>query len=857
MIRKFLLTMLLVTSALFAGAQPGNLVWKFAHTGSEADIVCMKSDQLGNSYIAGTFPTPSFQFGGLTVDGITGGQTRNAFMLKLDPTGKPIWLRSVQGDLAGAQITPEKISISERGEMAIILTAQFTASVLLEDMEIPVDTSDVTPILLKVSKTGRLSWSHALRCNSVSIPEIAANDLFIDEMGDVYTTGYFRGESAEIEGEVIPGLGTDAMLFVACIRSDGAIGWFRNTDYDTGGDNGHLIGTKIINTTGSFFYVAGTYQGYMTFYLGADSISNALQTDCFIARYNMEGFPEWSRQLRGDSLDYPEDIKVLNNNDVVVLGLFNSSFLPIDAAVHNSSTGSYNLFLVSYTQDGGYNNSVSIDAQKPMYYTEDRNAYLNVDIYGNIYVCSEFSSTNVFSDGPQLINTDPGTSDIFVTKISSNTFLPYWSVQGSAPGNDYIETLNVGPTGEIFMGGTTFADYSVDDQTMPQNEEGTPYVARIHADGILDYLYFQNNSADNQIYVEAITTDNSGNAYVAGSFSGPTSTVDAIPLDDEPGDLGIFLGKYCYAKSIQGEVVTPAGDAFSDGYVKIYGYTRFQRAPLNDSVDLEPDGSFIFPDVPYCSYILTVVPTDAGTEQYLPTYYPGSEYWEFAEEFAISDQSTQDFFTIVVQERSVFEGESRLSGNLQEEEAKKAEGLKNFDKAKPSKRTKVVVAGSKKEIKSTYQVIDYTETDNEGNFAFSNIEDGNYYVWVDIPGLPCEPVHYVEIDGGAWVSNLDYLATEEYVEGQGFPVYDLLDINTDDPRISVYPNPAIDQLTIRIDDFNRGIADLYDSNGSHQKHLVLQGPVTDMDLTSFEAGNYLLRIMTDDHISFRKISIVR
>ncbi|MBN1952304.1 MAG: T9SS type A sorting domain-containing protein [Bacteroidales bacterium] len=836
--------------------QSGPLVWKFANTGDYANLKFMQTDALGNTYLAGTFGTEKFAYEGVaSVPGTTGGETLNTFILKLDQTGRPIWLRSIQGDISGSTIQPVKISISPGGEVGLIVNVQDASAVLIGETSITVsDSTQTVPLLVKFTKGGKLAWAHPVLCISGSQPAVA-NDLFVDDQGDTYATGFFRGTSATLGGREIDGLGTDAMLFVACIRADGSIGWFNNVPTDLG-DNGDLIGTNIANTSGNFFYVAGTHQGYKGFVLGTDTLTNTYRTDVFLSRFNKSGQAEWAVKFNGDSLDFPEEIRVLPNNNAVLLGLYNSTYFFIDGEMYSNYTGNYHLFLASYDENGNYVNSRTVTTNLAFYNFSGKNAYLHTDSYGNIYVSSEFEGSEVFTADSPIPNAEIGTSDVFAAKINSTTFSPYWVFHCSAPGNNYLDAVSVNSKGEVFLGGTSFSELSLNGEILPvELTLGVPYLAKIKTDGTPDFIYAQVNNSENQVSVQGISSDSYGNTFIAGKFFGALSNLDAIDLTNL-GENGIFLAKYAHTQLIHGEVNNSAGEPVTSGYAKIYGYTLYQRAPVNDSVRLTGSGTFEFKDIPYGKYIVTAVPEGEIADLYLPTYFPASEYWEFAEEVIVNEKTPEIFLEISMQERSDFMGETRLTGSVFEEEINQSLN-KSYSKARPTRKSKVIVAGNKAQQKSTYQIIGYTETDDEGNFSFSDIEDGSYYVWVDIPGLPCDPVYFLSIIGGTWVSNLDYLVTEEVVEGTGIPFYDIVEANSTDPDIRVFPNPATDLLTIELAGISKAIVDIYDYSGISRKHAVLTVSSTQLDLSALSGGNYIIRIMTEQQIIFRKFTLSR
>jgi hypothetical protein len=853
--RQYLLLFFIV-SALIDGRAQSDQVWKFASPTTNASLAMMETDSVGNTYLTGTFNDLNFRYNNLIVEGMTGDQTLNTYILKIDPTGKPLWLYSLHGDASETEVKPKTMSISNRGEMALIVTADKTNNVTFGDQIIETDPNQTVPILIKLSKTGNISWCYPLYCFG-DTPSIVASDLFVEETGDVYVTGYFEGNSAELNGQLILGLEDNSLLFVACIHSDGELAWFHRSNYLTGELTGHLKGLLIEDAPGNFFYLAGTHQGNRTFILGNDSLIYSNQTDVFIARYSKDGAALWAEKFAGDSYDYPEKLRVLNNGDALVMGMSASPYLYVNFNVYMNGSGAYNIFLADYNSEGIYKNSDYLPTQKPTVTNFDRNAFLNIDQFGNVYIGSEFYSSSLFSAANTIVNPSPGSSDIFIAKLNSSSLDPYWTFHGTANGNNLIEGVKFDRFGNSYIGGTAFFGLEVTDGSVPADATvGVPYLAKVRDNGQLDYLYWQNNAGNALVHITAVSSDAFGNTFIAGDFTGTESSIDNIGLVDF-SEQGIFVGKYAYVKSIQGQVINPMGDEIQDGYVKLFGYTLYQRSAVNDSVRIGVNGTFHFANVPYGNYILTAVPGIIVAEPYLPTYYPAAEYWEFAEKIRIDEQSTQNFFTITLQQKSEFKGQTQIWGNVQEEDNTKKFNNVNYDKARPVRKTTVVLAGNKKQVKSTYQIICYVETDDEGNFSFDGIEDGSYYVWVDIPGLPCEPVHFIEISGGQYISNLDYLVNEEIVEGIGHPVYNSIGDQAGSEGYSFFPNPAKDFITVSLENSINGTIDLYDSKGMHLQHFILENKSTVLDLSDYDAGNYLVRLMTEEYISFEKITIVR
>ena len=236
--------------------------------------------------------------------------------------------------------------------------------------------------------------------------------------------------------------------------------------------------------------------------------------------------------------------------------------------------------------------------------------------------------------------------------------------------------------------------------------------------------------------------------------------------------------------------------------------------------------------------------------------FPSGEYWEFAEHIRITPDSDPGSFVIILQRADEFIGVTELDGNVSEDNEGKSLKYISPDKGRPTKKATVVLAGNKKEEKSTYQVVATAETDDEGNFAFYGIENGSYYLWVDIPGLPCEPVYFIEINGNQFVSSLDYLVNEEVVSAEGFPIYSAIDSPSDNSGILLFPNPAYNVITLILPSHEEAFADIFDSHGSRILRFNLKQSENRLDVSELVPGNYTLRLYSNNTLVFKKLTIL-
>jgi len=836
-------------------SQPTNLMWKYAKSATNGIVDNMIADSVGNVYLSGRFYKNVFNYQGSGAIGSPNESISTIFLMKTAPTGRLIWLHAVRSLNPDVNVAPGNMSINQRGELTTVFTISSETEFQIGDYTGQTAGIYEHTLITKISKTGFISWVHEIGIDPDTACVMYSPDLFLDEDGTTYVSGAFEGDSVYIEGLEAPGTQADAMLFVAGIQNDGTVEWLNTCDYNHGADNGEIFVLDIANSHSDYFYMGGYHRGNRPFYFGTDSISGTTGDDAFLAMYTKDGESQWARSFPGDSSEYIKNLIVPENGDVFVTGVFNSNNLNIDGTIYSSVNG-YDLFIAKYGTSGNCIQSTHIAIQKSSYSVDEDVVHTGTDPQGNLVICSDFYSASVFTgSGFELNNPDDPTSDMMMAKLDGMSLDPMWTNQGTSAGDNNFESVFINREGEIYFTGTSYNKLNVDLETVDENlTAGSPYVAKMITEGILDYLYWQPNTLGNAIYAGKVASDKYGNAYVSGNFFGPDNMLDDIGLV-QPGDSGVFIARYSRVRNVSGTVFDNANNPISQGYVKIYGYTYYQRSPINDSVDVDVNGNYVFQDIPYGEYILVALPGDDMTTGFVPTYYPTYEYWEFAEPVIVDPTSVTEDLNIHLQPLALFEGITQVGGQVLDAEA---QDLKSafFEKAKPSRRATVVLAGQK-HTKSMYEVVATTETDEAGNFAFYGIEDGNYYLWVDIPGLPVEDVYFIEVSGHQYVSSLDYLVTEEEVVQDGFPEYSSSHDIINDADILVYPNPAKNFLIIELVRSSVGICDVFDSNGRLLKHKKMASGTEILDISEYPSGDYIIRVITDHSVDFRKINFVQ
>ena len=170
----------------------GNLLWARSIGGAgDHEGLSITTDALGNVYTTGCFyGTADFDPGGSTYNLSSVGNT-DIFIQKLDPNGNLLWAKSM-GGIDGDQ--GNSISTDALGN--VYTTGYFF---LTADFDPGAGTFNLTSagykdiFIQKLDPNGNLLWARSMGGESGIIGDDEGGSITTDALGNVYTTGYFRG----------------------------------------------------------------------------------------------------------------------------------------------------------------------------------------------------------------------------------------------------------------------------------------------------------------------------------------------------------------------------------------------------------------------------------------------------------------------------------------------------------------------------------------------------------------------------------------------------------------------------------------------------------------------------------------
>jgi uncharacterized delta-60 repeat protein len=394
-----------------------------------------------------------------------------------------------------------------------------------------------------------------------------ATDLAVDQMGNVYVTGYSAGFPFGID------------YFTAKYSPSGTLLW--SVRYDGGGND--FAQAIAVDASGNIFVT------------GYSEATGAL-FDYATVKYNGAGVEQWVARYNGpgNSGDYAYDIAVDGSGDVYVTGY---------SARQNTSPYNYDYATIKYSTSGEQRWVARYNGPANDW---DRAYYIAVDGSGNVYVAGHSAASGVppynFDyatvkynnsgeqqwvsryNGPANANDDPydlavdGAGNVVVTGYSggpgsyfdyatvkyNNSGVQQWVVRYNGPGNsdDIARALALDDSGNVFVTGYSFGlGTAYDCTTIKYSASGMErWVARYNGPG----------NADDAGY--AIGLDGSGNVYVTGQSSGSGTYYDYATVKYSTGGIEQWVVRYNGPGNFDDVAVALAVDGGGDVHVTGYSY---------------------------------------------------------------------------------------------------------------------------------------------------------------------------------------------------------------------------------------------------------------------------------------------
>ncbi|WP_417590480.1 SBBP repeat-containing protein [Owenweeksia hongkongensis] len=351
------------------------------------------------------------------------------------------------------------------------------------------------------------------------------HSIFVDSLGNVYTTGYFEGAV-----DFDPGAGISILtsagnndVFVQKLDAGGNFIWAKSF-----GDSLWEEGNSTIVDLSGNVYTTGYFRGTVDFDPGAGIAHHASAGyhDIFVQKLDAAGNFIWAKTFGGNSTDIGTELQVDASGNLYLTGIFSGTvdFDPGPGTADRTSAGKWDIFVQKLDAAGNFLWAKSFGGT-----LLDVGESIAVDAARNVYSIGYFRGTVDFDPGGGTTKfTSAGYEDIFVQKLdAAGNFLWAKSFGGSSVDVGYKITVdasgNAYTTGSFK--GTVDFDPGAGAANLSSAGDDDMFVQKLDASGNFLWAKSVGGSSTREVG-RCITVDASGNIYTTGYFEG---TVDFDP----------------------------------------------------------------------------------------------------------------------------------------------------------------------------------------------------------------------------------------------------------------------------------------------------------------------------------------
>ena len=275
-----------------------------------------------------------------------------------------------------------------------------------------------------------------------------AQDIAMDQSGNVYISGYFSGVVDFDPGPGVTEITTTLQsLYFAKYNSEGDFIWVKHLTPSN--DFSSYPWNIAIDESGSIF-ISGYFSGSLDFDPGpgTQTIVSFGSFDAFFAKYDLNGNWVWSKRIGGIAAESYPSILLLNGT-IVLAGSFSGTadFDPTSAVSNLTSVGSSDLFLARYDALGNL-----LWAKRLGSAGSESFPFISKDVSGGICLAANFSGTlDIDPDAGTINLISTGSNDIFIAKYSSSgTFLSYGFKIGGGS-NENVQDVQTDDLGNVYV----------------------------------------------------------------------------------------------------------------------------------------------------------------------------------------------------------------------------------------------------------------------------------------------------------------------------------------------------------------------------------------------------------------------
>jgi len=373
-------------------------------------------------------------------------------------------------------------------------------------------TSDV--FISKLNSSGDFVWAQQLAGTGFGV----CNSIAVDNLGNVYTAGYFLGVT-----DFDPGPGSYTLasqggydIFVSKLNSSGALVWVQKM----GGSSYDLCYSVAVDAGGNV-YTTGTFQGAGDYDPGVGSfiLTPAGSAGAFVSKLNSSGAFVWAKQFEASNTAVGNCVKADASGNVYTAGFF-SGAADLDPGAGTFpffSAGSTDVFISKLNSSGAFVWAAQMGGT-----SGDLSTSVVVDPFGNVYSTGRFEGTVDFDPGAGVSNlTPPGAgADVFISKLnSSGTFV--WAQQLGGALDDISNSIALDTADNVYTAGyfSGTSDFDPGAGTFNLTSAGAYeiFISKINSSG--SFIWAKKMGGTDIDICTSIIVDGIDQVYTTGYFS--------------------------------------------------------------------------------------------------------------------------------------------------------------------------------------------------------------------------------------------------------------------------------------------------------------------------------------------------
>ncbi len=450
-IYSILFFLTVITGISKTEAQSPDWLWAKGIIGIQNDEGnSVATDLIGNSYITGSFQGTIDFDPGSNMDFHSSNGDLDVFLLKLDPAGNFLWVKTF-----GGTGTDEGISITIDPFGNLYMTGHFSSSV---DFDPGPDTTELQSagsydvFISKINTSGNFLGVWKIGGGSIDEP----TNIVTDMDGKIYLSGYFSGSSDFDPDSLVDFNLTSAGsqdIFIAKIDSSGDLIWAVNMG-GASGDRGQSLSVDLAGNV----YSTGYFASSADFDPGAGMAtltSNGAGPDIFISKLDASGNYVWAKSIGSTNGDRGFGITVDGAGNIYATGVFTGTvdFDPDTTSTNNLTAGGANAVYVLKL-----NNAGDFRWAKALTTTASNGAQgqsIVIDQITSDVVVAGYYITSLNCD-PTISNytlSALGNDEVFISKFDQNGNFQ-WAKSAGGTNSDLTGSVSMNAMGYIYLAGT-------------------------------------------------------------------------------------------------------------------------------------------------------------------------------------------------------------------------------------------------------------------------------------------------------------------------------------------------------------------------------------------------------------------